>query len=188
MTATQPAKPMRADAKRNCERILEVAREVFAELGTDAPLDEIVKRAKVGAGTLYRHFPTRETLLETVYRSEIVGLADRAHELLATCPPEEALDTWLREQVTWVLRSHGLAMSLKSAIDKESDVYTLCMTAMREAAGALLKPLQEAGKIRADITPANLLRLAHGVSIAAENFPQAERETMLSVVLNGLRA
>lgn len=188
MTATQPAKPMRADAKRNCEHLLAVAREVFGEQGTDAPLDEIVKRAKVGAGTLYRHFPTRETLLESVYRAEIVGLADRAHDLIATCAPDEALERWLREQVSWVLRSHGLAMSLKSAIDKESEVYTLCMTAMRDAAGALLKPLQDEGRIRPDITPANLLRLAHGVAIAAENFPEEERETMLSVVVNGLRA
>jgi AcrR family transcriptional regulator len=187
LTAARPPKPMRADARRNCEHILSVAREVFTEQGADAPLDEIVKRAKVGAGTLYRHFPSRDVLLEQVYRAELMSLSERAHQLLDTVPPEQALAQWLREQVDWVLRQRGLAMSLKAAIDQNAEVFDLCRGAMQEAAAALLRPLQETGAVRADITAIDLLRLAHGVAVAAENIPPEQGEKMLSVVLNGLR-
>lgn len=182
------SKPMRADARRNAERILTVAKEVFTEQGADAPLDEIVKRAKVGAGTLYRHFPNRDALIEGVYRAEIVALSNRAYELLSQLPADQALEAWIREQVHWINHQRGLAMSLKAAVDQSSEVFQYCRTVMRDAAGALLGPLQEAGKVRADITPATLLRLGHGIAVTLENQPPDEAERLLSVLLNGLRA
>jgi AcrR family transcriptional regulator len=178
---------MRADARRNCERIIEVARTVFREDGVDAPLDEIVKRAKIGAGTLYRHFPTRDTLIEQVYRAEIVGLSDRAYQLAKKFPPEQALTEWIREQVRWVLGQHGLAASLKAVIDHDSEVFQLCRTALRDAADALLKPLQDSGKVRADVASAELLRLCHALAIAIENQPEEQAELMISIMLRGLR-
>lgn len=180
------SKPMRADARRNCERILAVAKEVFTAQGTDAPLDEIAKRAKVGAGTLYRHFPNRDALIEGVYRAEIVALSNRAYELLARLPADQALEAWIREEVGWINHQRGLAMSLKAAVDQNSEVFQYCRTVMRDAAGALLGPLQEAGRVRADITPADLLRLGHGIAVTIENQPPEQAERLLSVLIAGL--
>ncbi|HEX3787862.1 MAG TPA: helix-turn-helix domain-containing protein [Pseudonocardiaceae bacterium] len=184
---TQSAKPMRADARRNCEKIIAVAREVFAEHGTDAPLDEIAKRAQVGAGTLYRHFANRDALIEAVYRSEIVGLSTRAHELAEQHSPQVALEEWIRLQLRFITEQHGLAAALKVAIDKDSETFGYCRTVMREAAGEILQPLQESGDIRADITPADLLRLAHGIGVVSENLPKDEQDRLLSVLINGLQ-
>lgn len=188
--AEQPAaerpRAMRADAQRNHERIVAVAREVFAEHGPEAPLDDIARRAGVGAGTLYRHFPNRECLIEAVYRGEIEGLSDRAHELLAECPPEEALMQWMRDHVGVTLQRRGLAMTLKQAIDKDSETFALCKTTMRDAAAALLKPAQEAGRVRADVRPGDLLRLCHALGVAAESVPE-DADWFLSLLFGGLR-
>src|SRR5262249_14882524 len=114
-------RPMRADARRNYERILECARQTFAELGTEAPLDEIARRTGVGPGTLYRHFPNRAALIEAVYRSSIEALSRRAAELLdADHTPLEALDLWVRAQVDFVMNRRGLAVTLKAALDRDS--------------------------------------------------------------------
>ncbi|OXM69224.1 MULTISPECIES: TetR/AcrR family transcriptional regulator [Amycolatopsis] len=179
-------RPMRADARRNYERILNTAREAFLEHGPDAPLDDIARRAGVGAGTLYRHFPTRETLVEAVYRDDIERLSAAAHRLLAEYEPSEALNRWMREQVAFVLHKRGLAATLKAAMDRDSDTFALCKAMMNEAAAAVLKPAQETGAVRADVRPRDLLLLGHGVSIAAEgNDETAER--LLTVMLDGLR-
>jgi AcrR family transcriptional regulator len=181
-------RPMRADARRNYERIVATAREVFSEQGADAPLDEIVRRAGVGAGTLYRHFPHRDALLEAVYRGEIEQLSARAYELLEEHSPEDALAQWLREQVHWNLHGRGLATTLKAALDRESETFAYCKTTMRTAAAAVLTPAQDAGKIRTDIGPADLLRLSHAVALTAEHATAEDGERLLTVVLDGLRA
>lgn len=190
MTAPGPApaaRPMRADARRNCERILAAAREVFAEHGTDAPLDDIAKRAKVGAGTLYRHFPNRESLIETVYREELLAMGERAYQLLAELPPTEALHQWVREQLTWVTERHGLAAALKAAMDRDAEVFEYCKNVMRAAAESVLAPLRDTGEIRADVTASDLLRLCHGIGVVVEGLPAEDVDRMLSVLLNGLR-
>ncbi|MCR6485906.1 TetR/AcrR family transcriptional regulator [Amycolatopsis sp. OK19-0408] len=181
-------RPMRADARRNYERIVATAKELFAEQGADVPLDDIAKRAGVGAGTLYRHFPTREKLIETVYRNEIEELADRAAALNAELPPWEALEAWLNEQVRWVVERHKLATILKESIDSGSETFHYCQTRLREATGMLVGSAQEAGLVRADISGVDVLRLGHGAGMAVRNCSPDEGKLVLSVILDGLRA
>src|SRR4051795_6399452 len=111
------ARPKRADARRNFARLIVAAREAFTEHGPEASLDDIARRAGVGPGTLYRHFPSRLALLEAVYRDDIGRLSGRVHELLAEKPVEEALETWMREQVDYVLHRRALAAMIKTALD-----------------------------------------------------------------------
>jgi AcrR family transcriptional regulator len=181
-------RPMRADARRNHDRILATAREAFAEQGIDVPLDDIARRSGVGPGTLYRHFPNRDTLVEEVYREEIAGLASRAHALAEELPPADALATWFREQVGWVRDSSGLATTLKAAIDRDSETFAYCRKELREAVATLLVPAKAAGAVRADLDPSDVLRLGHGVATASESADAEGLERLLSVVLAGLRA
>jgi AcrR family transcriptional regulator len=179
---------VRADARRNYERIVATARDAFLADGIDVPLDDIAKRAEVGAGTLYRHFPTRDALIEAVYREEITQLADAAFRLRDELPPGAALFAWMREQVRWVNDSLGMASALKATMDSESETYAYCKKTVREAVSALLEPAQAAGIVRADLEQTDLLRLTHGVGAAARYTDAAGAERMLSVVIDGMRA
>ncbi len=181
-------RPMRADARRNYERIVACARDAFAEHGPEAPLDDIARRAEVGAGTLYRHFPHRDALIEAVYRSQIEALAQRAFELRDTEPPGEALRGWLRAQVDFVMNERSLALTLKAAIDRNSETFTLCSALVSEAAAAVLHPAQEAGLVRTDIEPRDVLRLAHGIGAACESAGREAADRLLAVAWDGLRA
>ncbi|MDT7805113.1 MAG: hypothetical protein QOI78_8546 [Actinomycetota bacterium] len=181
-------RPMRADARRNYERIVATAKVLFAEHGADVPLDDIAKTAGVGAGTLYRHFPTREKLIETVYRDEISLLADRALVLHDELAPWEALEAWLGEQVTWVVERHKLAAILKDSIDSGSETFQYCQKRLRGATGTLVEAAQAAGLVRADVTGADVLRLGHGAGMAVRNCSPEEGKLVLSVILDGLRA
>jgi AcrR family transcriptional regulator len=178
---------MRADARRNCDLLIATAREVFSEKGAEAPLDEIAKRAGVGAGTLYRHFPNREALVEAVYRGEVDALANRATELLADLPPAEALAQWMREQVMFVNHRRGLAVNLKSALKRDSETMAWCRTRMIDAGRELLTAAAGTGAVRPDIEPFDLLRLGHGLAVACEFGSDEDGERMLGVVLAGLR-
>jgi len=180
-------RPMRADARRNYERIVATAKDLFAH-GADVPLDDIAKKACVGAGTLYRHFPTREKLIEAVYRDEISLLADRAFVLHDELPPWEALEAWLVEQVTWVVERHKLATILKESIDSGSETFQYCQARLREATGVLVDAAQDAGLIRADVDGVDVLRLGHGAGMAVKNCTPEEGKRVLSVILDGLRA
>ncbi|GHF15478.1 TetR family transcriptional regulator [Amycolatopsis deserti] len=179
-------RPMRADARRNYERILSTAREAFLEHGPEAPLDDIARRAGVGAGTLYRHFPTRETLIEAVYRHDIEELSKAAHRLLAEYEPVTALELWIREHVAFVLHKRGLAATLKAAMDRDSETFALCKKLMNDAAAAVLTPAQEAGAVREDVRPRDLLLLGHGICVAAEGSEETA-DRLLTVMLDGLR-
>jgi AcrR family transcriptional regulator len=161
----------------------ECARQAFAELGPEAPLDDIARRAGVGPGTLYRHFPHREALIAAVYRSSIEDLRRRAHELAETC---SALDAWMRAQVEFVMDKRGLAVTLKAALDHDSETFELCSTMANDAAATVLKPAQAAGLIRPDIQPRDLIRLGHGIGVACETAPDAA-ERLLDVAFAGLR-
>ncbi len=185
-SAAPPAKPMRADARRNSARIVEVAKQVFIEQGLEAPLDEIVKRAGIGAGTLYRHFPTRESLMEAVYREEILALADLGERLRAELPPEQALGRWLHAQLGFIFANQGLAMSLKAAMDRNGETFDECRIAMRRVAGLLLAPLWESGVVRADIETVDVLRMTHAVSIATDQDGIDRARKLLDVMLAGL--
>jgi AcrR family transcriptional regulator len=181
-----PPRPMRADARRNFERLVAAAREAFTEHGAEASLDDIARRAGVGPGTLYRHFPDRVALMEAVYRADFSRISSRAYELLAEKPPEEALELWMREQVDYVLHRRALAAMLKAILDRDSKTLDYCRTAMRDAAEAMVARAREAGLIRPEVSPSDLLRLGHAVAYAAEAAPE-DADRLLSYMLDGLR-
>jgi AcrR family transcriptional regulator len=180
------SRPMRADARRNRDRIVAAARDAFTEHGPTAPLDDIARRAEVGPGTLYRHFPGRDALIEAVYLEDLERLSSRASELVAELPPFEALTAWLREEVAYVTHNRGLGAALKAAIDRDAQTYALCKQLMSEAAATVLVPAQDAGAVRADLEPRDLLLLGHGLGITAEAAPESF-ERLLSVTVSGLR-
>ncbi|MFE3193036.1 TetR/AcrR family transcriptional regulator [Nocardia sp. NPDC059240] len=188
MEAPSTGKPMRADARRNYERIVTTAQTAFTELGPDAPLEEIARRAEVGIGTLYRHFPNREVLIEAVYRSNIEQLSARARELLETGSAETAFERWLREYVGWVRLNRVLATTLKAGMDRQTPTFQLCRAAITEAATLLLDAAREVHAIRPDIEPADLLRFGHGIGVACEATTPEATERMISVTIDGLRA
>jgi AcrR family transcriptional regulator len=178
---------MRADARRNYERLIATAREVFFKQGVDAPLDDIVKRAGLGAGTLYRHFPAREILIEAVYRSEIEEIAEQAYALAKELSAEDAIREWFRELIRFQIDRADLASALKAAIDEDSNTYRYCRQKLRAAAWALLEPAQAVGAVRPDLEAVDLMRLSHGIGAAAKFADDASRDRMLSVLMEGLR-
>lgn len=180
-------RPLRADARRNYERLMAAARAAFTEHGAEAHLDDIARRANVGPGTLYRHFPNREALLAAVYRGDVEDLVAHAEALAAHLPPGEALDAWLRLQLDYIKTKRGLGSAVKAMLANDSETLAWCRESMREALRGLLSTAQEAGVVRKDVDAPDVLRLVHGVGIASEPVPdQADR--LLSLVLDGLRA
>ena len=184
------AKPLRADAKRNQQRLLSAAVEVFAERGADsASLEEIARRAGVGIGTLYRHFPTRQALLEAVYQDQIEALRARADELIATTDPVSALSGWLLAVAAWSKTKQTLVTALMATSDADSPVRSYCGKLIRDTAGDLVSRAQKAGQIRADARADDLLKLTHGISYAADHTPGDDglAARMLGMVIDGLR-
>jgi AcrR family transcriptional regulator len=181
---------MRADARRNRQLLLAAAMGAFAEHGADdASLDEIARRAGVGIGTLYRHFPDRRALLEAVYRDQVEDICANARDLAAGASPVEALHRWVRALMNFGATKRNLASSLMSGPEK-SEVALSCSTMVREAADLLLAAAQRSGEIRPDVDATDLLRLSHAITLAAElpsqHPDQAER--LMTVMLDGLRA
>jgi AcrR family transcriptional regulator len=177
---------LRADAQRNYDRLVGAARAAFLEHGADAPLDDIARRAGVGAGTLYRHFPTRDALIEAVYRGDVEELCALAYQLLETSTPADALASWMRAQVAHVQQKRGLGSALVGTFGRDSELFAWCRERLWAAAGTLLSAARESGAVRPDVEAPDLLRLGHGVAVAAEYAPQ-DAERLLSVVLDGLR-
>ncbi len=197
-----PGRPMRADARRNYDRLVAVATEVFAEQGADAALDEITRRAGVGPGTLYRHFPNRSALLEAVFQVRVQAMAARARELVADQAPLDALTGWMRLFVAHVSEYRGLGLALMDALGETDcgpgrppdDVngtrfLALCHGTLRDAAAHVLAPAQAAGVVRSDLTAAEILRVGNVVALATESSPDRETEAdrYLTLILDGLR-
>jgi AcrR family transcriptional regulator len=175
-------RPHRRDAARNYDALLSAAREVFAESGADAPLEDIARRAGVGIATLYRNFPTRRRLFESVYADEVAALC-RVAEEVAGLEPWEALDSWLRRFVGYSVTKRAI----REAMDGESDIFQACRESMYRAGGPLFDRARRAGRVRADIDFDDLLRMVAG--IAATNFlDDAQRDRVLGVALDGVRA
>lgn len=180
----------RADAQRNYERLLVVAREVVEEQGTQASLRDVARRAGVGLGTLYRHFPTRDALLETLLRRGFERLTARAEALSADLPPQEALTAWLGDFVSGASAFRGLPASMLSTLtDKSSPLYASCR-AMHEAGSRLLAEAQAGGHIRQDVDGTDLFALVNAVGWIAEQTEQLKgrRDHLLTLVLAGLKA
>ena len=176
--------PTRADARRNRERLVGAARDAFTEQGPDAPLDSIARRAGLGSGTLYRHFPTRDALMREVYRDEIEVLCARAREGWDAPSPGEALVAWLRLVAARTGRQ-GLAAALMASMpDVSSRFIEDCHTAIENAAGPLLRHAQEAGAVRSDLTLRELLGLIHAIT-SGSGPDQIDRR--LSLLLDGIR-
>ena len=159
-----PARKLRTDALRNRERILEVAKRAFTREGADASLDEIAKQAGVGAGTLYRHFPTRDALIEAVYRSEVEKLAAAAHVFAASMSPVEALRAWLLLFVDYVAAKHIIAPALNSVAGGPSRLYEGSRSLVQGAIDELVKSAKKSGEVRKDVDASDLLRAVIGVS------------------------
>ncbi len=150
---------MRADARKNYDHLLAIARDVFTEQGVDASLRDIARRAGVGLGTLYRHFPTREALLEALLRTSFDELTARAKERETSNSPAEALVSWLRDVVTVAHSPRGVVASMAAAIaDKDSALHASCVT-MKAAGARLLGRAQAAGVARSDVEGADLFAL-----------------------------
>jgi len=188
-TAPSATRPLRADAARNRQRLLEVAADAFAEHGTEASLEDIARTAGVGVGTLYRHFPTRADLIAEVYRSNADELCAEADRLAAELPPRDALDAWLLGFVGYVGRKRGMASALKAALGPESAAVFAGARAKFEAtAGKLVAAAQADGSIRPDADPSDVMRAVSGVCMAQAEAQDPERaRRVVRLLLDGLR-
>lgn len=181
MAATvEVVRPQRADARRNFDALLAAAREAFAADGSGASLEDIARRAGVGIGTLYRNFPTRDTLIEAVYVDEVASLVRVAEESV-NLEPTEAFEVWLRRFVEYV----GTKRALIDGINRDTDLFQSCRAAMYGSGGPVLERAQAAGAIRADVAIGDVVVLLAG--IAGVNFGDAaQRDRVLRLAVDGL--
>jgi AcrR family transcriptional regulator len=187
MMAPQPAEQLRADARQNRARLLAAATQAFAEKGADAPLEDIAKRAGVGIGTLYRHFPTRLDLQGAVFRSQVAGLCGQGEAMLEDASPEFAFSGWLTALAAYLATKRGLGKALMESLGKDSELMHACWFAMRDTTERLLASAQDAGVIRPDVAAMDVMRMVHGVVTSTESAPdQAPR--LLSFILDGLKS
>ncbi len=181
--------PKRADARRNYELLIAAAAAAFAEHGADdVSLAEIARRAGVGIGTLYRHFPARQALLEAVYKDQVDGLEVLAGKLLTSESPGDALAEWLRAFAAFGRTKRSLSAALIAALGKESELLSACSKVLRGCTEALLTRAQEAGVVRPDVQSGDLLRLTHGLIMASEGAgaDPGQADRMLSLLIGGL--
>ncbi|WP_346146136.1 TetR/AcrR family transcriptional regulator [Kitasatospora cinereorecta] len=180
-------RPLRADALRNREKILAAAVRAFTTQGLDAHLEQIAKDAGVGTATLYRNFPTREALVEAVYRNEVAGLCDAATALLAQHTPLEALRAWTRLFLDYVTAKYGMIDALRAIAATGGNPHGHSREMIRDAIGTLMDACTAAGEIRTDIRPADIAAALEGIALTsagAEHREQAER--LLDLTLDGL--
>ena len=178
----------RTDAQRNRERILEVAKEAFTRSGANASLDDIAKEAGVGAGTLYRHFPTRDALIEAVYRTEVGKLAAAERKFAEAMSPIEALRAWMLLFVDYVATKHLIAPALNTFVGGASKLYEGSRGQIQGAIDALVKRAIKSGDIRQDLDPYDLLRALIGVSNVATSpdWRQSARR-LVDILITGSR-
>jgi len=158
------ARKPRSDAVRNRERILEVAKAAFTGQGANASLEEVAKKANVGTGTLYRHFPTRDALIEGVYRNEVEKLAAAAARFAETMSPLEALRAWMLLLVEYIAAKHIIAPALNTIVGGPSRLHEGSRTLIQGAIDGLVKRAKRSGDLRRDLDASDLLRALIGVS------------------------
>jgi AcrR family transcriptional regulator len=178
----------RADAQRNRERILDVAKEAFTRSGANASLDDIAKQARVGPGTLYRHFPTREELLQAVYRSELEKLAAAGQNFAQTMTPIKALRTWLLLFIDAIAAKQLIAPALNTLVGDHKKIFEASYAEMHEAIRSLVKRAIESGDIRKDLDPMDLLRALVGVAnVATSPDWQQSAKRLVDILIAGSR-
>jgi AcrR family transcriptional regulator len=187
MSTTEPllTRPKRADARRNYEKVLSAAREAFAEGGESTSLEEIARRAGVGIGTLYRHFPSRQALLEALYVGEVEEICRSAEELADT-DPWEALNTWFERFIAYVATKRALADELLNYLDRDAELFQTCRAALFAGGEPLLARAQEAGAVRADVTIDDVISMVVGIAKIPSGDP-AQNAHILHIALDGLR-
>jgi AcrR family transcriptional regulator len=182
------SRPLRADAQRNRERLLEVAVRAFAHDDADVSLDAIARDAGVGIGTLYRHFPTREALVEAAYRSELARLCDATGELLAGSPPDVALRAWMDLFIDYITTKRGMSDALRAVIASGGNPFEQSRVRLLDAASTLIDAGVAAGVIRDDVAPADVLAGLSGISLAAGGPAQRDQAArLLDLLMDGLR-
>jgi AcrR family transcriptional regulator len=178
----------RTDAQRNRERILEVAKEAFTRRGANASLDDIAKEAGVGAGTLYRHFPTRDALIEAVYRTEVEKLAAAERKFAEAMPPIEALRAWMLLFVDYIATKQIIAPVLNTFVGGPSKLYEGSRAHIQRAIDGLVKRAIKSGDIRKDLEPFDLLRALIGVShVASSPDWQQSAKRLIDILITGSR-
>jgi AcrR family transcriptional regulator len=179
-------RPVRADARRNRERLLEAAVRAFASDGADVALNAIAKTAGVGIGTLYRHFPTRDALVEAAYRQELAHLCDAVPGLLRSLPADEATRAWMDRFIDYMTTKRYMAGALQAVIASGGDPYAESRARLIAAITTLLTAGISAGTMRADVEPNDVLLALSGVSLAARN-QREQAGRLLDLLVDGLR-
>ena len=184
---TPPRKP-RADAQRNRARILDIAKRAFTRSGATVSLDDVARRARIGAGTLYRHFPTRDALLEAVYRTEVEKLAAAEREFAESMPPVEALRAWMLLFVDYIATKQLIAPALNNMVGGPSKLFEASGSQIRGAIDTLVRRAIKNGDIRPDLDPVDLLRALIGVSnvASAPNWVESARR-LVDILILGSR-
>ena len=182
---TLAGRPQRADARRNHDKVVAAARQAFAEGGASTPLEVIARRAEVGIGTLYRHFPSRQALLEAVYVQEVEELCDSAREG-DELSPGSALELWLHRFVGYVAAKQALAHELLDYVDRDAKVFQRCRTALYAAGEPLLRRAQESGAVRADTTLEEVIQMVGAIAKITPSDP-VRIDHILGIALDGLR-
>jgi len=184
---TPPRKP-RADAQRNRARILEIAKRAFTRSGANVSLDDVARQARIGAGTLYRHFPTRDALLEAVYRTEVEKLAAAEREFVESMPPVEALRAWMLLFVDYIATKELIAPALNNMVGGPSKLFEASGNHIKGAIDSLVKRAIKSGDIRPDLDPVDLLRALIGVSnvASAPDWVQSARR-LVDILILGSR-
>jgi AcrR family transcriptional regulator len=182
------ARPLRADAQRNRDRLLDIAVRAFSQDGPEVTLDAIAKDAGVGIGTLYRHFPTREALVEAAYRNELAKLCDATAGLLQAMPPDEALRGWMDRFTDYMTTKRGMADALRAVIASGGNPYEQSRGRLIAAITTLLQAGAAAGTLRSDTEPGDVLASLSGVSLTAGEPAQRDQaRRLLDLLMDGLR-
>jgi AcrR family transcriptional regulator len=178
-------RPKRADARRNYEKVLTAAREAFSEGGESTALEEIARRAGVGIGTLYRHFPSRQALLEALYVDEVEEVCRSAAQL-DEADPWEALNGWFERFIAYLATKRALAHELLNYLDRDARLFQVCRASLFDAGEPLLRRAQAAGVVRPDVSIAEVIQMVMGIAKIPGGDP-GQNEHILRIALDGLR-
>jgi AcrR family transcriptional regulator len=189
MSSAEPTRTLRTDARENREKLLRAAASRFAAQGSGVALESIARSAGVGVGTLYRHFPTREALVEAVYRKEVDALCASSGELLAQLPADAALEAWMERFIAYAATERGLSAALKSVASSQSELFAATRERLLTAIGALLGAGIATGRLRGDVTADDVLTAMNAVWTISDEGEQwaARARRVLMLLMDALR-